>query len=214
MYDVIVDIDGVLLDIHSGMTALFLKMGYKYDVNNVFTYDFNKSLPNSAKYRQLPPRKMIYDMFKDPALYKNSPSDWESIMFIRHFAKKGVSFLIYTISPNLNVQMAKQALFSQWFCGLDNIIFSGVIPNEETEMGFKAGVCGRTVVEDCHINLRNYDENVFKYLVDRPYNKKMYNPDYMDVFQDPTVTRCRNTHQAIEFAVAKASSLKLSEVRI
>lgn len=150
-------------------------------------------------------------MLEDPELYKSSPCDWDSVLSIRQHAERGLTFLIYTLSPNLKVQFAKQTLFSQWFLNTKNITFSSVVPSGDNKCGFKGGVCGRTVVEDCHINLREYDDDVFKYLVDKPYNKENYNPDYFDVFHNPTVLRCDDTYQAIEMAAAKAMMLKYKE---
>lgn len=211
MYDVIVDVDGVLLDVHTGLKHLFSQTPYEYDVNNVYSYDFNRSLPNKPEYRRLPPRSLIYKMFGNPTLFKISPYDWESITCIRNYAACGVKFLIYTLSYNMSVRLVKQALFTRWFCNDKNISFLDITPTDTEDFGFKKGAYGRTVVEDCHINLRNYDEYTYKYLVNRPYNREQYNPDYSDVFNDPTVIRCENTHQALEFAVSKAMSMKRAE---
>lgn len=196
MYDIIVDVDGVLLDVHAQLKKMFAENNIYYDVNDVYTYDFNKNLPDIDKFRCLPPRDLIFKLFQNPALYKYAPVDWDSIMFIRKYAEKGVKFLIYTVSYNQEVHMAKQLLFSQWFLFTPNVIFKNV-SSEENKFGMDA----RIVIEDSHINLRKYDSDVYKFLVNRPYNSVDYNYEYADVFNDRNFRRCPSTISALTDAV-------------
>ncbi len=192
MYDIIVDVDGVLLDVHAQLKKMFAEKNIYYDVNDVYTYDFNKKLPDIDKFRCLPPREMIYKFFQNPVLYKSAPVDWDSIMFIRKYAEKGVKFLIYTVSYNPDVFMVKQALFSQWFLFTPNVVFKNVSSENE-----KVGVDAKIVIEDSHINLRKYDAKVYKFLVNRPYNSLSYNYEYSDVFADHNFRRCPSTISAL-----------------
>ena len=209
MYDVIVDIDGVLLDIHTGLKQHFANLGLNYDVNDVYTYDFNKDLPDDEKYNKLPKRDAIYEAFFDPKLYQNSPVDWDSISLIRRYSRQGLKYLIYTLSSDMSVSLTKQTMFLQWFHHFPNVEFASEI---DKKMSFKKGRHTRTVIEDSHINLRNYSPYVHKFLVNKPYNTEAYNMDYSDVFKDPYFTRCSTTLQAVELASSIAIASKIKDV--
>lgn len=206
MYDITIDVDGVLLDVHAQMMQIFNYLNMQYDEKDIYTYDFNASLPDIAKFNKLPPRNMIYEMFENPALYRKAPVDWDSILLIRGFAERGYKFLIYTVSSNIDVFMVKQALFSQWFAFTPNVEFESIIG---TENNVKCGKNTKAVIEDCHINLREYSAETFKFLVDKPYNKATYNLEYHDVFNDINFHRCESTYSAIMDAVKHVEPNKM-----
>ena len=86
---VVVDMDGVLLDVHPLLEKLLCEKGYKFSMQNVLTYDFNKSLKN-------PPaslvslgfgRKTNYLGIRREDIYSlfNSPSLWTLLFMRRRF---------------------------------------------------------------------------------------------------------------------------------
>ena len=192
----IVDVDGVLLDIYTQMTHMFADMNIRFDINDAYTYDFNKNLPKMPKFNKLPPRKLIYELFENPELFKNSSADLKSVELLRKSAEQGVNILIYTVSINNGIYAEKQNLFEKWFKSEPNISFKSV-----TNESDKIGLATKTVIEDSHINLQKYDENTAKYLVNKPYNQLVYNNEYMDVFSDKNFYRCRDTFSAITEAI-------------
>lgn len=206
MYDITIDVDGVLLDIHTQLKHIFSGLNIYYDENDVYTYNFNAGLPDIPQFTKLPPRNMIYDMFKNPALYRKAPADWDSILLIRRLAERGYRFLIYTISSNLEVFMVKQALFTQWFALTPNIDFESIV--DTGGVVIKGGKRTHTVIEDSHINLREYSSDTLKFLVDKPYNKSAYNLEYDDVFSDKNFHRCGSTYSAIMGAIKYVDSVK------
>lgn len=204
MYDVIIDVDGVLIDLHESLKHRFASLGYNYDVNNVYTYDFNRYLPDEYMFRQLPPRSMIFELFEDADIYKEAPVDWDSIMLIRHYAEQGFRFLVYTLSANMDVHLAKQAMFLHWFPFTPNVRFLSLVDNGD----YKPVLSTKIVIEDCHINLMDYGPFVHKLLVDAPYNRAEYNASYHRLFEDPFFLRCKNTSSAINLAVSRITSGK------
>lgn len=206
MYDVVIDVDGVLLDIHARLKQVFAKDGIDYDEKNILTYSFNTDLPDFDEYRRLPPTEEIFRHLRDPDVFIHAPVDWDSIMLIRQYAEQGMKFLIYTLSSNISVHLAKQALFTQWFGYTPNVEFRDLMMAAGQH---KMGVATFTVVEDCHINLREYGSETYKFLVNKPYNQVAYNHGYFDVFNDDRFERCFNTFTAIKNAVAHAQYIKV-----
>ncbi len=208
MYDVVIDVDGVLLDIHTSLSQYLNDQGFQYSVKDVYTYDFNRSLPDTSsptnKFNTLPPLHAINNAFADPMLYKNAPINSEAILYIRRCAEiyPWLTFAIYTLSPNEDVKRAKQILYDKWFCGIPNIKLISTLDSS------KPPLMAKTVIEDCHCNLRKYNNSTYRYLVNTHYNQKKYNPKYNDVFTHPRFMRCKNTLQAVELAIAKAIYLR------
>ena len=205
MYDIVIDVDGVILDVHTSLTQYFKERGQHYSVKDVYTYDFNRSLPSSfEKPDTLPPVSAILNAFTDPTVYKTAPVNWDAIAYIRRCAEiyPWLTFCVYTLSPNDDIRHTKQIMYDRWFCGIRNIKLINTLDNK------KPPLMARTVIEDCHCNLRQYEDNTYRYLVNTHYNQKRYNPEYDDVFNHNRFTRCKNTLQAVELAIAKAIYLK------
>lgn len=198
MYDITVDVDGVLLDIHTRMSQMFADKDYVFDINNVYTYDFNQSLSDISDCPELPPLPMIYEMLNDPWLYSTAPVDWDSIELIRRLSEKGYKFHIYTVSGNTDVYLAKQVMLSHWFSFSPNVAIESIIDSES----YSKKSCNTiAVIEDSHINLREYGADVHKFLINKPYNGERYNWAFADVFEDKKLKRCDRTYDAILDAV-------------
>ena len=182
---IVVDVDGVLLDIHSALETRVKAVYPCFSMRNVKTYDFNKScdVPLMAD------RAFIYEQFKDVELFKAAPQDLAAVEYIRSMAGEN-EFYIYTLSYTKDVMDLKLKLFDKWFSHNPNIHFINAFGEKKPLTLDRISA----VVEDCHQNLEQYPSDTDCYLVDKPYNRTKYN----DVLK--RAHRCKDTITALKAA--------------
>lgn len=196
-----VDVDGVLLDIHSALENKLHEMGFtKFSMENVRTYDFNRSLGSSAFI--LPTlgvtSDIIFNQLKNVEIFRKAKPDWDAIEFIKHIAANDdIEFIIHTSSLDETVTEEKKKQLSEWFGNCKNISF--VVTGSDKEL-LRDDIAA--VIENCHLNLYKYPQTTQCYLVNKPYNRlsSFYNTEYMDILNASHVHRCENTLQALKKA--------------
>lgn len=211
-YDIVVDIDGVLLDIHQTLGIILRYEGYDFDISKALTYDFNKSLdPSVVNELKNVPMDAIFKTFENPDVYRSAKCDWDAIMLIRKYAEQGKKFLIYSLTTNTEIALVKKVMFSHWFNFTPNVDLKLRYIDKNTD---KPAIDTRAVIEDAHMNLQVYDDDVNRYLIDKPYNQVIYNTKYMNIFNHPRFNRCKTTSDAIEKAIKQIALDETEELQL
>lgn len=185
----VVDVDGVLLDIHAELEKELNAKGYAFNMDEVKRYDFNKPYDSLLLPDLKTPRSAIFDEFKKITIFENAQADYNAIEQINKMADSKHRFAIYTLSLTSEIQLFKQFLFKKWFKENPYIQFIGKDKDKEPLKDATA------VIEDCHINLMNYPISTRCCLINKSYNQEKWNPDYTDVLS--RVYRYNNAHEAL-----------------
>lgn len=206
---IVVDVDGVLLKSNENTEKLVRLNGFpQFSFLNVKTYDFNKSLPENLRAEVKPlgvDVKEVFKYYNKPETFSTSEANWLAISFIREQAASGsAEFVIHTLSMNAAVNKVKEGLFKQWFGGIPNISYSGVVAS--ADKGKDELVCD-AVVEDSLENLRKYAKGTQLMLVSQPYNQAKYNPSCSDVFTNANFGRYPSTEVALAEALVRLGVL-------
>ena len=179
---IVIDVDGVLLDIHSELECQLRQRGFEFSMNRVLTYDFNKSLPTELAPQWLvdtdtgfdnwcnAPRQEIFSLFADTALFMNAPFCLSAIEQIRRMCYSGLyHIIIHTKSFTEPVADVKEKRLRSLlpFCNLE---IRHTIGSKNDKVAI---ACADYVLEDCIANLTPYACR--GYLIDQPYNREIYN---------------------------------------
>lgn len=179
---VVIDMDGVLLDVHPLLEKLLCEKGYKFSMQNVLTYDFNKSLKNppaslvslgfgkKTNYLGIK-RDDIYSLFNSPSLFMDSPFYAKAILRLKELCKtRGVHVIIWTEANNDRVKNTKKCMLESVLAGYDYEFYCSVGESK------KAVEDADYVIDDSPFALDLYrSSKCKKFLVDKPYNKAKYN---------------------------------------
>lgn len=212
---VVVDVDGVLHDIHAVIEKILHEQGYlDFSMSRSLTYDFNKSLkPEQAPfslrntdnglypYWLNAPRDTIYQMFREPRIFEESVFPDAMVNALRLLCRQeSANVVIATQSYTPEVAQTKKRRIDELLkgCSYKYVDFigsnKGIVDNADY------------VIEDCIANLDRYDENgqsVVKILVDRPYNSEKYNisaKGFRDILRSPDAA------SALRYVLAKLTS--------
>lgn len=201
-YDIVVDVDGVLNDLHSALTLYLLEKGYKYQPQNVRTYDFNKNKPDSKEFDMGVPRSVLIESLSAVRIFQTAPLCWDAIFALKKCAYNGAKIVVYTLSPTDEISTFKHEFLKCLFFGYNNIdIHVETASDNEKPALFET----RFVIDDCLENLTKYDRSVEKYLIDKPYNDQLYNTDYNQLFNDPHLYRYKSAADAITYIAERLS---------
>lgn len=197
---VVIDIDGVLLDIMTPLEASLHRLGFsEFRGDNVLTYDWNRSFgqQNGCPAPVLGvPLEAIYSELGDVSLFKKAVWDKASLELIKSLAtsyKGRLRFVIYSLSFTKDISDYKRQVCTEEFKGYDNISFVAVNGKDK-----KAYPNADAVVEDCLDNLNMYPDSCLKIIRHWAYNQEKYNSDYRELF--PKCKRAGTTYQAINLA--------------
>lgn len=180
MKRVVIDVDGVLLDLHKALEDSLVRNGYSFRMDRVLTYDFNKSLsedkiPNWLKqtsegypYYLNAPRDEIFARFGKVELFENAYIYEDAIEEIKKLAEISyVKVIIATQSFTDEVaKIKKQRLLSK--IGNTAVDYVDFIGNTK---GIIEGA--DFVIEDSISNLDMYD--CVKILISKTFNSPKYN---------------------------------------
>lgn len=198
MYKLEVDVDGVLLNIDTELEKELHADGYtKFSMENVKTYDFNKSLGNEVfslpSLGVLPSTIVTY--YRRPSIFENAVEDREAIELLCKLGKTGrVEIRLVTVCFSDEIADIKRKRFSKYFEGIPNISLEAVVGfMTKKESAFQPD----GVVEDSYENLLRFDNDVHLYLVNRGYNTLYYNPQIRLLTCRPYFERCKDTAYAI-----------------
>lgn len=215
MKTIVIDVDGVLSDIHAVVETIMHEKGYRgFNMNRVLTYDFNKSLsPDKAPfslrktdegifpYWLNAPRNEVFKQFYESRVFEEAVYSNDAIKILKLLCQeKSVNVVISTQSYTPEVAQIKKRRISEIlkeysyeyvdFIGDDK----GVIDNADY------------VVEDCIANLDKHSEagqTVIKILIDKWYNSEKYNTS-ANGFKD--IVRSPDTASALRYILAQLTS--------
>lgn len=188
MKRVVVDVDGVLLDIHSALEKQLQAQGYDFSMSRVLTYDFNKSLPqdkvpdwliNSDKGYEFflnVPRSKIFEELGNVELFKTADFYEDAIQEIKDMVlSHNAQVIISTQSFTEEIANVKKERL------LDRL--AGYPIEYKDFIGDSKGIIEEAdyVIEDCISNIDMYD--CHKVLVSKPYNQPEFNTS-KNVFKD------------------------------
>lgn len=196
MRTIVVDVDGVLLDVHTALEEKLKSMGYSFEMTDVLTYDFNRSLDSSIQAPDLGvPRDVIFKCLSDVDIFRSASIDMQAVNLIKEQVKSGrVEFIIYTQSYNSDISAEKCKRLFSLFDGCDAVKIKSFVGEHKPTLD---SVDVSAVIEDSLENIRGYSESALSYLIDKPYNQRIYNECYADVFNRSTFTRCSCPAKAI-----------------
>ena len=181
MYDVIVDMDGILM---ISPTERFSERDTL--IKNPYLYDIKKNSLGIA------------------GIYKNTNVDWDCIRVIRYFASLGHKVLVYTESNDFDVFLAKQSFFSHWFSYVPNVYFKSMVPNYTMNNNYSTNV-----VVSCNRDfLALFDNNVCKFCVDSFSNSSSIDDQLDDILKYSDIISCSGRLDAIERAFARAMVMR------
>ena len=190
---IILDADGVLMNLHEVLEETLCNTYPYFSMNNVKSYDFNKMLkayPKMTKYvfgedfyetfekdEYLclgAPRKEILTLLGNREIFDKSTPYPNIVECIEFLANKGVTFIIHSQGMNQNVCESKVEVLCHYFGHIPNL-------NIEVSLGTKKPVLiGDAIIEDNPSALMEY-HNVYinfkrkikidRYLIDMPFNQ-------------------------------------------
>lgn len=210
---VLIDVDGVLLDIHSELARRLRALGFNFEMRRVLTYDFNKSLPQElypawltdtsngvGDYCLNAPRNIIFDILGDTKLFEESKFYPKAISSVKELCRKGFDVCIYTQSFTDEIAFVKQIRL-QMVLNDVNYRFVSVVGNNKPAIGHSVSY----VIEDCPNNLFYYS-GAELYLLRKPYNSLKYNPDLAQAYCN--FNRVSSAQEAIKTILMKNQMCK------
>lgn len=172
---IVIDLDGVLLDIITPVIEhIWESVDSSFNPNDIKTYDFNQSLPDPEDHLSTEITDTIYSMFGNPDLFEKACFDIPAVRALKSCIDETkeeslpVEFVIYTKCYNEDVLTVKQRRIHNIFG--DSVRFSGVIGKKTPFIHADA------VIEDHPGALKRYTGNTMRCLVNRFYNSKLNNP--------------------------------------
>ncbi|MBO5434384.1 hypothetical protein J6A31_00985 [bacterium] len=193
-----INMDNIILGIYKNMERILNKKGYSFDIGDMKTFDFNQSLSDEYYITLGTPLSEIYTLLHTPELYKTASYDWDIITLIRRYAEWKMQFIIYADRVSDGVFMAKQALFSKWFGYMPNIKFKPFSEDDKLKLNrYKVSVIVDSeckYMSDCSLSVQ-------KNLVDKQYNREVYNTKFAAVFGQESFNRYDSAEDAIRAAV-------------
>lgn len=188
MFKVVIDVDGVLLDVHTELEKRLRNLGYDFGMDRVLTYDFNKSLSqdrvplwlmetdNGYDFYLNVPRSVIFEELANVELFKKADFFEDAIEKVKELSKlPNVQVVIATQSFTEDIAIIKRERLIEKLKGvsIEYIDFIG------SNKGIVEGA--DYVIEDCIDNLDMY--SCSKVLVSKPYNQRENNTS-VNKFED------------------------------
>ena len=204
MFTVVVDVDDVLIDLNKSVEKKLQRKGYKdFSVNNIYTYDLNKSIDIT----QLPPSKQelvdnglgcyrgyILDCYRDVDVFNTACICKNAINGMKVLASN-FNVIINSLSCTSSICSYKLSLYDRYFnypnvgcnlmVGVSKPIFSEAF----------------AVFDDSIEELLRYSDNTIKILVDRPQNRELFNKNKLS--QCKNLVRVKNFYNGVQFLVEK-----------
>ena len=180
MKSIIVDMDDVLIDLNGQVEKEVQAMGYSdFKVENILTYDLNKSiihenLPIHQKLLQDHglgcPREVIIEKYGDINVFKKCCDiSYDNMKALKKLSEK-YNVVIHTLSFNSDILFHKAEYLTSVLRDF-KIAYSFALGS--IKLGYNGDVIA--VFEDCLENLTCYNDTTKKLLIDKPYNRDVYN---------------------------------------
>lgn len=197
-----VDIDGVILDIHSYIEKIVREFADStYSSKNILTYDLNKSLYEKLTYLlekgmitdviaqhildthyiSSEVRDMIIGEFTNPSVFKYSNLDEDCIAIIKSLMQNGVEIVFHTVSLSDEVKKIKKERIKE---ALQN--YEGMY--KFCDCKDACDKCSKEydyVVEDCLETLVDFskkDSDAKLCMVSKTYNSPLVYAEHEDLF--------------------------------
>ena len=196
MITVEIDMDDVLLGTNLSLERKLHKLGYTdFKLENVKTYDFNKSLDKSDFDIDLGvPINVIMEQYRDIEVFRQAKFDEDALRLMKEMCRTGrYRFIVHTLSFTEEIDNFKSDYINNYFKLYSNVWFMGV--NNKDKQALKNV---DIVIEDCHLNLRDCSEGTVCYLVDKPYNQLKYNKYCRDILLRNNIIRVNSATEALE----------------
>lgn len=179
---VIIDVDDVLLELNPHVAEQVRQMGYlDFRVENILTYDLNKSLNKSCLPRHQRslmdnglgcPRDLILSLYRDPNIFKTVPLTCGFHKGLKLLTEK---FEVVINSNNFSIDIVEEKLkLFKHFCKDLDLQYNFCISNDKPLFNNVYAV-----FEDSIGNLKIYPDGCIKLLVDRPQNQELYNGELL-----------------------------------
>lgn len=180
---VIIDVDDVLLELNLHVAEQVRQMGYPdFRVENILTYDLNKSLDNSCLPRHQMslmdnglgcPRDLILSLYRDPNIFKTVPL---TCRFEEGLKLLTENFEVIINSNNFTLDIIEEKLkLFKHFCKDLDLQYNFCISSDKPLFNEVYAV-----FEDNIENLKLYSDDCIKLLVDRPQNQELYNRELLN----------------------------------
>lgn len=208
---IIIDLDGVFIDIHKVIQEHVSSLYPEFNMKNVYTYDFNKSLKtlqnlntffeesviddilsNNFDTSLKAPRNFILKLLSVEKIFEESKPFDKSMENIRDLMNNKDCHVIFNSSA-----------YSSKIAGVKYKQLLSMYPNEEYTISISIGekpiyYDNPIVIEDSLEELtKYYRSNVSGtyFLIDKPYNQEIFNPSYSKVLEN--IKRVKDINEAI-----------------
>lgn len=199
MKNVVFDLDGTLVDLHSPFASR-VKCGYPlFDMNRVLTYDFNKSLDftkvdesflKTEKFSDMrdiyfglnAPRSLMFTYLSDLSLFEEAQY-YDGVIEGLVELSKVCNIIFHSLALTKEIAHYKSEMIYRDFGQLfDFTVVTTIGRTKPALIGMDY------VVDDNIFDLADYigNSNVELLLIDKPYNSELHNPN-----ASPILARCK-----------------------
>lgn len=225
---VMVDIDGVIFDIHSYIEELIRENNVdpNYSQKNILTYDINKSLVERLdkvfdehwkgspelgsiykdsirmlNYISRDTRDVIFTAFKEPEIFQGCKVDMNAIGIIKNLIAEGAEVVFHTVSLSDEVKQVKEERIKELLKGYEG----------EYEFCSCNNICEKCsdeydyVIEDCLETLAEFskiNDKAELLLIAKSYNSPIMYSEYSQLFET-RIKQYANTESALMYVFGK-----------
>ena len=224
---VMVDIDGVIFDIHSYIEGRIKEnVDPTYSQRNILTYDINKSLNERLdkifeehwngstalgniykdsiqmlNYIPRSTRDVIFTAFKEPEVFQECKVDMSAIDLIKSLIIEGASVVFHTVSLSDEVKKVKEERIKTLLKGYEG----------EYQFCSCDNICDKCsedydyVIEDCLETLVEFskvNDKAELFLIAKSYNSPIMYGEYSHLFET-RIKRYNNTENALKYIFGK-----------
>ena len=177
MYKVLVDIDGVIMDLHTELENRVRDSYSDFSMKDVVTYNFNKD--NGKDFGSM--RGYILKLLNVPDIYLKSKPFKDGVSALKKLMdREGIEVTISSLAGEYNKNTLEIAgIKAKQMCELfEGCKFSLDIVVGDSKQVYDADF----VIDDCAEYLQEYSkkEGVVKYLTNKSYNTERYYPQSKD----------------------------------
>lgn len=197
---VVIDIDATFIDTHKALSSIIKdEYGKYFHIQDVLTYDFNKSLVNDFPRHKLIPmlglriadlmykdyglpvsREVILSILNRCEIYDYATPFENTVELLKQLMiSENYSVVFFSLSGNMESAEAKRVLLDKYFSGY-SYEYEYVIGKTKGTYSGDADI----VIDDNISDLEGYGSSVEKVLVDKPYNQEVYNPNKRFILQE------------------------------
>lgn len=209
--NIIIDLDGTFIDTHKAIQK-YVNLSYPdFNMENVHTYDFNKSLKDLPELNNYfdketikdilnnnfdtslkAPRSFILKSLSDESIFKESKPFDKAVENVRELMNNERFYTVFNSTA-----------YSSKIASVKYQQLIELYPEEKYTISVSIGekplyYNSPIVIEDSLDELKRYFEANIKgdyYLIDKPYNQEIFNPNYNKLFKN--IKRVKDINEAI-----------------